>query len=411
VTPLRVCIDARLGSGISGGVEQVIIGLAAGLSSLDDGDEEYLFLVHPDQDTWIRPYLSGPCRLLHARLEFPGQGGLIPTVRRGIRHRLPLSARRELLRSDGTIERAGVDVIHFPMQEAFLTEVPSIYQPHDLQHLHLPELFTERERLRRELVYRTNCERASLVVVMTSWGKRDIGNHYGLPDEKVRVVTWGSVLLEYPAPSAADLERLRNGLSLPGEFLLYPAQTWPHKNHGRLLAALAMLRDRDGMRIPLVCPGRPNEFFPRVIDQVHAVGLEDETLFPGFVSPIELRGLYSLATALVFPSKFEGWGMPVTEAFASALPVACSSATGLPDVVGEAGLIFDPDSRREMGDSVARLWTDASLREQLIERGLRRSELFSVDRSVRLFRAIYRQLCDRRLTDEDRILLDSPPLA
>jgi glycosyltransferase involved in cell wall biosynthesis len=411
VTPLRVCIDARLGSGISGGVEQVIIGLAAELSKLGDGDEEYLFLAHPDHDGWIRPFVSGPCRLLHTRMEYPSQAGLVPSARTAIRNRLPLSTRRALLGSDGTIERAGVDLIHFPMQEAFLSEVPSIYQPHDLQHLHLPELFDERERRRRELVYRTHCKRASLVIVMTSWGKRDIERHYALPGEKVRVVTWGSVLSEYPPPTPDDLRELRAKLPLPDQFLLYPAQTWPHKNHARLLSALGMLRDRHGLTIPLVCPGRTNEFFPQVMDQVQAVALQPTTLFPGFVTPMELRALYGLARGLVFPSKFEGWGMPITEAFSSGLPLASSSATGLPDVVGNAGLLFDPDSREEMGACVMRLWCDEQLRAQLIELGYRRAEVLSAGRSVRMFRALYRELAGRTLAEEDRILLDSPPLA
>ena len=121
--------------------------------------------------------------------------------------------------------------MHFPIQDAFTTELPSIYQPHDLQHLHFPEFFSRWERERRERIYRTHCERAEMVVAMTSWGKRDLIEHYGLPDEKVRVVPWGSVLWEYPKPSAVRTRALRARLSLPDEFLLYPAQTWPHKNH------------------------------------------------------------------------------------------------------------------------------------------------------------------------------------
>ena len=173
MTPLRVCIDARLAGGMSGGVEQVVIGLATGLSKLTDADEEYFFLVHPDEEGWIKPYLGGNSRILRSKLEYPGQGGLVPTAKRAVSERVGFVRRRTaVVHSDGAIERAGIDVVHFPMQEAFVTEVPSIYQPHDLQHLHLPELFSPAERERREIVYRTHCERASLVAMMTSWGKR-----------------------------------------------------------------------------------------------------------------------------------------------------------------------------------------------------------------------------------------------
>jgi glycosyltransferase involved in cell wall biosynthesis len=409
--PLRIGVDARLASGVSGGVEQVVIGLAGALSRLDDRDEEYLFLAHPDQDDWIRPHMGGSCTLLHSRLDYPGQPGLGPALRRSVRERWPsLTRGGGLLRSDRTIERAGVEVMHFTTQEAFLTAVPSIYQPHDLLHLHMPELFSPRERARRERVYRAHSGRAALVVAMMPWGKRDLMDRYGLEDGKVAIVPWGSVLGEYPAPTDQDLDELRSKLSLPDSFLLYPAQTWPHKNHERLLEALALLRERDGLAVPLVCPGKQNQFFPRIEERLRELRLDETTRFPGFVSPLELRGLYRLARALVFPSKFEGWGLPVCEAFSDGLAVACSSATSLPDLVGDAGLLFDPDEADEIADRVLRLWTDPELRSTLAGRGRERGREFSFDHAAKLFRAHYRRLAERPLADEDRILLSTQPL-
>ena len=410
MTPLRVAIDARLGAGQFGGVEQVLIGIAAGLSKLDDGDEEYLFLVHSGRDEWLRPYLRGPSRLLASRSGRVSR--LSRAVARGLAERVPTIGPRFSVRpSDGTVERAGVDLVHFPIQDAFITDVPSIYQPHDLQHLHFPEFFSHWERERRERIYRTHCERAELVVAMTSWGKRDLIDHYGLDDDKVCVVPWGSVLWEYPQPSQRDLEELRRRLSLPDRFLLYPAQTWAHKNHEMLLEALALIRDREGIAIPLICPGRRGRHFERIERRARERGLAETTRFPGFVSPLELRGLYVLATALVFPSRFEGWGLPICEAFSARLPVASSSATSLPDLVGDAGLLFDPGDREEIAECVLRLWRDPILRQTLAERGRRRGERFSFDHTARLFRAHYRRLAGRSLPEEDRILLAGPPLA
>jgi glycosyltransferase involved in cell wall biosynthesis len=410
VTPLRVCIDARLGAGQFGGVEQVVIGLAAALSRLDDGEEEYLFLTHPGQDDWIRGYLHGPCHVLHSRRSYLNRRSR--AVVRALTERLPKIGVKFAVRpSDGTVERAAVDVIHFPFQDAFTTEVPSIYQPHDLQHLHLPELFSGWERARREAIYRTHCERAALVVAMTSWGRRDFVDSYDLPAEKVTVVPGGSILREYPAPSDADLSRLRSRLSLPNAFLLYPAQTWPHKNHERLLEALARIKDESGIAVPLVCPGKQTRHYRRIRELVSTLGLTETTSFPGFVSSLELRALYELATGLVFPSRFEGWGLPVCEAFDAGLPVASSTATGLPDVVGDAGLLFDPDDVPEMARQLQRLWSDAELRADLRERGKKRATQFSFDHTARLFRAHYRQIGEQALSEEDRILLASPPPA
>jgi glycosyltransferase involved in cell wall biosynthesis len=407
VTPLRVGIDARIPGGRFGGIEQAIIGLAAGLSRLDDGEEEYLFLTHPDHDDWIRPHLSGPCRPLHTRMELPGQGGPA-RVRQALRERIPPNGLRRAVRpSDGTAERAGVEVMHLAVQDAFLTEIPSIYEPYDLQHLHLPELFPARSRARREIVYRTFCERAELVVAMSGWVRRDLISSYGLPGERVAVVPRGSVLAEYPEPSPKDLDALRARLALPDGFLLYPSQTWPHKNHLRLIEAMALVRDRDGVSIPLVCPGRLSGGSAAIRDRVRELRLGESVWFTDFVTPIELRGLYALATGLIFPSRFEGWGLPVCEAFSAGVPVACSNVTCLPDVAGDAALLFDPDDTAEIAGAALRLWTDPELRARLVEAGEARSELFGFDRTARLFRAHYRRIGRRPASEEDRILLAS----
>ena len=410
MSALRVCIDARLGSGVFGGVEQVVIGVASGLSRLGDGDEEYLFLTHPERDEWLRPYLKGPCRALHPRLGYTRRRARAAV--QALKERLPLTGARYSVRSsDGTVEDAGADVIHFPFQDAFTTEVPSIYQPHDLQHVHLRELFSRWHYERRERIYRTHCERAEAVVAMTSWGRQDLIDSYALPEDRVWVVPGASVLPEYPAPAPEDLEEIRDRLSLPDAYLLYPAKPWPHKNHERLLEALAAIRERTGDVIPLVCSGARAGDFERVRDRARELGLESAVHFPGFVSPKELRALYELATALVFPSRFEGWGLPVCEAFSAGLPVAASSATGLPDLVGDAGLIFDPESADEIAAAVQRIWTDEELRRSLAERGRERDELFSWDHTARLLRAHYRRIAGRSLAEEDRILLAAPPPA
>jgi glycosyltransferase involved in cell wall biosynthesis len=407
VNPLRVCIDARLRAGQFGGVEQVVIGIAAGLSALDDGNEEYLFLTHPEDEDWLLPYLRGPCRPLHPRGHYVRRRAR--ALRKAAAERLPLIGPRLAVRSsDGSIEAAGVDVVHFPFQDAFTTEVPSLYQPHDLQHLRLPELFSRWHFARRETIYRTHCDRAAAVVAMSSWGRRDLIESYGLPEEKVWVVPGASVLQAYPASTAEELAGVRTRLALPDSFLLYPAQPWPHKNHRRLLEALSLIRERTGTSIPLVCTGARPAAFAAVRDQARELGMSEATTFPGFVSPKELRGLFELATALVFPSLFEGWGLPICEAFSAGLPIASSSATGLPDLVGDAGLIFDPESPERIAEAVQRLWSDAGLRRTLVERGRGRSAAFSWDRTARLFRAHYRRIGGRSLTDEDRILLAAP---
>ena len=159
--------------------------------------------------------------------------------------------------SDGVVERAGVDLVHFTIQSAFLTDIPSIYHPHDLQHLHLSRYFSPREIATRELNYRTYCDRAQMVAVTSRWAREDLIRQYGLPGEKVVVVPWAPITDEYPVPRPGDLDRVRLEHRLPDRFILYPAQTWPHKNHAGLLEALALLRHR-GDVVSLVSTGYLN---------------------------------------------------------------------------------------------------------------------------------------------------------
>lgn len=413
---LRIGVDARLTSGTSGGVEQVIIGLASGLSKLSDGDEEYLFLTQAGADEWIRPYVQGSCRVLQGpsppqQPKWKQSLKSAPAIRSVWSNLSPLAGRRSVSIpvSQGVAEDAGVEVMHFPKQDGFLTNVPSIYHPWDLQHLHLPQFFSPRDRLVREVMYRTLCEQARMVSVASTWGKHDLIHHYKLPEEKVQVVPMAPVLSAYPTPDSDELSAICGKFSLPDAFVYYPAQTWAHKNHIVLLEALAILRDRHQLKVPLVSSGRRNEFFPKIMRRARELRLTDQIWFVDFVSPLEVQSLYELCRCMVFPSKFEGWGLPIMEAFSAGAAVACSNVTSLPEQAGDAALIFDPDSPEEIADAIRRLWSEAELRETLIERGKRNVSLFTWDHTARTFRAHYRRLADRPLTEEDHVLLAESP--
>jgi glycosyltransferase involved in cell wall biosynthesis len=411
--PLRVAIDARRpGEGLAGGTEQVVIGLAHGLSRLTDSPDEYLFLTAPPDDEWIAPYLSGGCRVLAsavspARPTWRGRIKAMPAFRSAWDRVSPALGARivRVPRSDGTIERAGAEVVHFPRQSAFLTAVPSVYQPHDLQHLHLPRHFSARDRLGREVTYRAFSEQARTVVMMTRWGKEDLTTRHGLARTKVCVVPGASVLDAYAEPTRADIDATRERLALPDHFAFFPAQTFPHKNHLTLLDALAIARDSLGTTIPLVASGHQNDFFPRIARRAHELRLDTQVRFVGFVSPVELRALYRLARCMVFPSSFEGWGLPVVEAFHEGTPVACADATSLPEVAGDAALLFPADSPTRLAEQLVRLWRDEGLRARLTALGRERAAALSWTRTARIFRAHYRRIAGRPLGPEDRDLL------
>lgn len=412
--PLRVCLDARLVSGASyGGVESVIIGLASGIAALSDGDEEYLFLAWPGHDGWLKPYLGGNSRLLDAGPPPVRRPESRPEWMRGLWHRLSPwfgAAAVPVPESDGRVEASGAELLHFTKQDAFLTRLPSIYHPHDLQHLHLPQFFTPRQRQQRERLYRRFCGEATMVSVTSSWGKQDLIRHYGLPEDKVQIVALAPVVGAYAEPGAEELAALRARLGLPGEFLLYPAQTWPHKNHQGLVEALAVLARDHGIRPHLVFTGHRNAHADVVIRRARALGVESQLLFAGFVGPSELVGVYRLSRAVVVPSLFEAASGPMWEAFSLGIPVACSNVTSLPAQAGNAALVFDPTDSGAIAAAMRRLWTDPAFRRDLVARGKEQVRRFTWQRSARHFRAHYRRLLSRPMTDGDRGLLSEEPL-
>jgi glycosyltransferase involved in cell wall biosynthesis len=414
---LRICLDARLISGKSGGIEQVIIAIANWLSTLN-GCEEYFFLTYNDSYEWLLPYLNGSCNILRC-----SETSLKEKIKEGLKNILPRYAPtiwpkvKYLIKrdvsvqpSDGTIEKSRINIMHFTTPNGFITKVPSIYQPHDLQHLELPHFFDPHVRMSREVIYRTLCEQARMVAVMSVKGKEEIIRHYGLPADKVQIIPWASVLNAYPTPSDDDIAEVQRKFSLPMPFIFYPAQTWPHKNHIGLLKALAILRDRYEMTIPLVCSGHLTEFFSTIKNLSNSLRLSKQIYFLGFVTTIEIQCLYRLSRCLVFPSFFEGWGLPLSEAFLAGVPVACSNISPLIEQAGDSALLFDPNNPEEIALSVSRLWSLETLRKALIEKGKNRASLFSWKKTVLLFRAHYRRLTGCGLTEEDQKLLAAPPL-
>ena len=415
-----VGIDARLRSGQPGGVEQFIVGLAYGLSRLTDGQERFVFHCLPGESTWLRPYVSGPGEIVSASLVRRGRQlltGSLPrraaerfpslrSLRRRL-HSLGLGSGSRLSESDGTLEAAGARMIHFPTQAGYATRLPSIYQPWDLQHLHHPSFFDPATVASRELRYRALCDRATLVVVPSTWGKEDLVSRYDIPRDKVAVVPVPAPISAYADLQPDEAEVFSQRLVLPAEFLLYPAQTWPHKNHIRLLEAIAAVRAAKGIEIHLVCTGSQNEHFSAIRRVSKSLDLDRQVRFMGFVSTSEIRVLYRKARGLVFPSLFEGWGLPLVEAMGQGLPVACARVTSIPDLVGDAAVMFDPEDVRDIAQAIERLWTDAHLRRQLAVRGLSRVEGLDWDNAAHTYRALYRLVADVQLDDSEKPLIEA----
>ncbi|MCC2308739.1 glycosyltransferase family 4 protein [Cellulomonas chengniuliangii] len=199
---------------------------------------------------------------------------------------------------------------------------PFVQTLHDVQHLELPHLFSRAERLYRTRTYEGAARTADAVVTISDFARRQIIEHIGL--EPVRV---------FVAPLGVDADAYTPHVGPREPFVFYPARGWPHKNHARLIEAVALMRERDP-RLRLVLTGGALDSLGATPDWVDVRGL---------VPLVELRELYRSASALVFPSLYEGFGLPPLEAMASGCPVAVSTAGSLPEICGDAAVLFDPE--------------------------------------------------------------------
>jgi glycosyltransferase involved in cell wall biosynthesis len=420
---LRVAINAQLRPGTgTGGIETVLRVLAA-LGQLDDGDEDYVFVGPWDEPDWLRPLMSarqivvpGPqtpapakANLARRVLSNPALRPLRHTARTVRRLLSPSDTTSDGVPvSDGFYERLNCDVIHFPFQDYVrCAGIPVVYNPHDLQHLHFAQFFSPEEVQRRERVYGAGCREADTVVVASQFVKQDVARFYGGADERIQVIPWAPLpVADGPVSSsdAASVVRDKYGLR-ERPFALYPAMTWEHKNHIRLLEALALLRDREGLVVRLICTGHQNHFWPRIEQRLAALGLEGQVEFSGVVSHEELEALYRAAQFIIIPTLFEAASAPLFEAWQHDAPVACAEVTSLPEQAGRAALFFDPLSVEGIADAVSRMATDFALREDLRRRGRLRLRDFSWERTLKAYRAVYRRAAGRVLNEEDRRLL------
>ena len=424
---LKVAINVQILPGASGGVATFTSSLIHALGRLYDGQETYLLVVGSQQQLeWLKPH-AGPNQQFvlkpsvwknphttangNDRLSLPGLvkrflGPLLPTARHLQRLVNIAPQWPEVPLSDGFYESLECDVLHFPTQGFVLCALPIIYNPHDLQHLHYPQFFSLEELMWRETIYPAGCNFANTVIVGSQWIKEDLIRQYRINSEKIQVIPEGPPTQIYPKVPEEEVAKVKAKYQLEQPFLLYPAATWPHKNHLRLLESLAHLRNASGLNLRLVCTGHEvKSFWPRITASVDELGLQSQVKFLGFVEEKELRVILRLSQGLIMPSLFEACSLPVFEAWSEGVPVACSSATALPDQVLDAAIMFDPYSIESMAEAIAKIVTDPKTQKNLRSNGFRRSEDFDWQRTAKAYRAVYRRAAGYPLTEEDRWLL------
>ena len=243
---------------------------------------------------------------------------------------------------------------------------PQVTVFHDLQHIRHPEFFRRWDLPAWRFLLWAAARRSCRVIAVSEATRQDVIAHYGLPPRRVTAVPHG----------VAPVYFAMSGQQRDPQHLLFVSTLHPHKNHERLVRVFARLHARyPGLRLTLA--GMRGFHAEQVAAAVREHGVGEAVRLTGWISHGELLGLYEQAGVFVYPSTFEGFGMPVAEAMAAGLPIACSAIPPLLEVSGAAALHFDPHSDSEIAAALERLITDAVLREELGAAGRRRAQVFS----------------------------------
>jgi glycosyltransferase involved in cell wall biosynthesis len=252
------------------------------------------------------------------------------------------------------------------------TRVPFVFTLHDLQEKHYPGHFTMATRAWRHAMNRLLTGRAAAVICESDFVRKDIVEHFQVPLARVNVM---------PAPPSSQLSandmapevvaEILRALGIDRRYVFYPAQFWPHKNHVRLVEAFAVVA-RTHPDCMLVLTGKCRDEYTRVFRRIRELDLETRVRHVGHVDARQLAALYRGATITAVPTLFESISIPVYEAFALGSAVCASNVVALPEQIGDAGLLFNPTSPRDIADAIRRLLDDEPLRRALVANGFRR---------------------------------------
>ena len=299
---------------------------------------------------------------------------------------------REQIELPRILARHKIDLLHSPhFLLPLVRPCPAVATIHDVVYLACPQDLPSRAG---RLYYRTMmhaCSRlAARIITDSQHSKKEIVRYLGSDPAKIEVIYPGVDQRFSRVTDPAGLDAVRSRYGLDGDYILCVGIYKPRKNHAGLLRAFRHVLER-GVRTQLVIAGPMAEGEPVLRRLAADLGVLERVVFTGFVDEHSLRALYSAARVCVCPSMYEGFGFTVLEAMACGSPVVCSSATSLPEVAGEAALFFDPHRPEEMAGQLLRAFSDAALRESLIERGWLNVRRFSWAETARQTLAVYHQ--------------------
>lgn len=364
----------------------------AELAALERANVRRLLAIQPGH---AAPSSSVPARLLFRIL--PHLPVRVATVVARVGSRIITTLKRH--KSSPMVGGLNADLLFCPFTAPtyFDPTIPAIATFYDLQYATYPEFFSAAEIAHRGRSFEEACRKSDILVAISEFSRQEAIAKAGLDPQQVRTVHLHiarHLLTDWQEP-APILEAL--GLR-SAKYLIYPANFWKHKNHEMLLTAFGMARASGlGPDIRLVCTGAPGERQQWLNQAALDMNLADRILFPGYLSDAELRTLMRGSAGLIFPSLYEGFGLPVAEAMALGVPVGCSNVASIPEIAGDATILFDPRIPEQIANAMISLAHDEDMRQRLIEKGRTRSVRFTDSRQMATqYLAIFDDVIDRR---------------
>jgi glycosyltransferase involved in cell wall biosynthesis len=376
--PMRVALDMRwMIPGLAGGLEQLARSFLRELLALDRFNRYAVIM--PARTRYDFPFDRSP-NVRPVCLD--SAAAYLRVMLRRVSHALNSRLRLEDWQTPEVVNLRWLRSINVEIAYSFPGYIHPDLRPlrhvlviPDIQHEYFPEFFSVEAVAERRRLFADSIARADHICAISEFTRQSLIERLGTPPERITTIPLAADSIFTAEPDDRDDAALRKHSLRRNEYLLFPAHTWHHKNHRAALAALRILRDTHGVNIELVCTGGPREAQADVDTQVAQDRLPVRLL--GYCDRADLPALYRNAAALVFPSLFEGFGMPVLEAMACGCPVVCSNTTSLPEIAGDAAVLVDPTDHEAIADGIARVLRDAALRKELIGRGLEQARKFS----------------------------------
>lgn len=343
------------------------------LGALDRANMRRIMVIGTQPTDELRSHLKGLASRILAHL--PGRASrVLGRVGARVNQTLKRSGSSTMLRE------MGVDLLFCPFTAPTHYEpgIPTVCTIYDLQYKTYPEFFSPEDVAHRDHTFMMACRYATVLAAISNYSRDSAAAHGRIEPARLRTIYLRMAQRTGSKSRQSKAVLTRLGLAAK-RYLIYPANFWKHKNHEMLLTAFGMACRGGGLApdVKLVCTGSPGVRQTWLIQAAESMGLGDRVLFPGFLPDNELSSLIANCGGVVFPSLYEGFGLPVIEAMAAGVPVACSNITSLPEVAADAAILFDPRVPDQIARAIVSLMNDEALRARLVQAGEQRAVEFS----------------------------------